>query len=132
MPAASDGGASEERDRELTLGSPGNQAVKHLQRAHLEEIGTAGALVPAAGTTALSGGTKSSAVRVTPDDYVGSAADRTGFAGLEAIEDVTMLCVPDLMAAYERDAVDLDGVKAVQLAMIAHCELMADRVAILD
>jgi hypothetical protein len=36
------------------------------------------------------------------------------------------------MAAYQRGAVDLDGVKAVQLAMIAHCELMADRVAILD
>ena len=28
--------------------------------------------------------------------------------------------------------VDLEGVKAVQLAMIAHCELMANRVAILD
>jgi phage tail sheath protein FI len=28
--------------------------------------------------------------------------------------------------------IDLEGVKAVQLAMIAHCELMGDRVAILD
>ena len=43
-----------------------------------------------------------------------------------------MLCVPDLMAAYERGMLDIEGVKAVQLAMIAHCELMADRVAILD
>jgi phage tail sheath protein FI len=43
-----------------------------------------------------------------------------------------MLCVPDLMAAFEQGTVDLEGVKAVQLAMIAHCELMADRVAILD
>jgi Bacteriophage tail sheath protein len=65
-------------------------------------------------------------------DYVGDADDRTGFAGLEAIDDITMLCVPDLMSAYRRGMIDRDGVKAVQLAMIAHCELMADRVAILD
>ena len=43
-----------------------------------------------------------------------------------------MLCVPDLTAAYEQGMIDMEGFKAVQLAMIAHCELMADRVAILD
>lgn len=43
-----------------------------------------------------------------------------------------MLCVPDLMAAHQRGALTAEDVKAVQLAMIAHCELMADRVAILD
>jgi phage tail sheath protein FI len=43
-----------------------------------------------------------------------------------------MLCVPDLMSAYQSEVIDHDGLKAVQLAMIAHCELMADRVAILD
>ena len=43
-----------------------------------------------------------------------------------------MLCVPDLMAVYEQGIIDLEGVQAVQLAMIAHCELMGDRVAILD
>jgi uncharacterized protein len=63
---------------------------------------------------------------------VGDPSDRTGFSGLEAVEEVTMLCVPDLVAAYERGVIDMDGFKAVQLAMIAHCELMADRVAILD
>jgi hypothetical protein len=63
---------------------------------------------------------------------VGSAADRTGFGGLEAIDEVTMLSVPDLMAAYQQGMIDEEGVKAVQLAMIAHCELMGDRVAILD
>ena len=70
--------------------------------------------------------------RVSPDDYVGSSADRTGFAGLEAIDEVTMLSVPDLMSVYEQGTIDLEGVQAVQLAMIAHCELMGDRVAILD
>lgn len=70
--------------------------------------------------------------RLSADDYVGDVADRTGFGGLEAIEDITMLCVPDLMSAYQQGAIDLDQVQAVQTAMIAHCELMGDRVAILD
>jgi hypothetical protein len=43
-----------------------------------------------------------------------------------------MLAVPDLMAVYQQGMIDLEGVQAVQLAMIAHCELMGDRVAILD
>ena len=70
--------------------------------------------------------------RLSADDYVGDVAERTGFAGLEAIDEVTMLCVPDLMSAYQQGAIDLDTVQAVQTAMIAHCELMGDRVAILD
>jgi hypothetical protein len=43
-----------------------------------------------------------------------------------------MVAVPDLMALYESGAVDLDGVQAVQAALIGHCERMGDRVAILD
>jgi phage tail sheath protein FI len=97
----------------------------------IEEVGALAA--PATGTSlALSGGTAGVPARVTPDDYVGSAADRTGFAGLEAVDEVTMLAVPDLMAVYEQGKIDLEGVQAVQLAMMAHCELMGDRVAILD
>ncbi len=99
----------------------------------VEEVGTGGALsTPARGKVSLSGGTTAISVRVNADDYVGNAADRTGFAGLEAVDEVTMLCVPDLMAAYQKGAIDLEAVQAVQLAMIAHCELMGDRVAILD
>ncbi|MBS2964017.1 phage tail sheath family protein [Actinocrinis puniceicyclus] len=71
-------------------------------------------------------------VAVNPADYVGSGADRTGFGGLEAIDTVTMVAVPDLMAAYLAGRIDRDGVRAVQTAMIAHCELMGDRMAILD
>ncbi|MEE6272909.1 phage tail sheath family protein [Georgenia wangjunii] len=70
--------------------------------------------------------------RLGAQDYVGDAADRTGFSGLEAVDDVTMVAVPDLIAAYEQGAIDLETVQAVQLAMIAHCELMGDRMAILD
>ena len=53
--------------------------------------------------------------------YLGDSADRTGFGGLEAIEEISMVAVPDLMAAYQRGAIDLEAVKAVQLGLIAHC-----------
>ena len=52
-----------------------------------------------------------------PNHYIGDAGARTGFGGLEAIDDVTMLCVPDLMTAYQAGVIDGDAVKAVQLAM---------------
>ena len=99
----------------------------------IEEAATGGALaVPEKGKFSLSGGNTPAPISVTPDAYVGSSADRTGFGGLEAIDEITMLSVPDLMAAYQQGAIDMEGLKAVQLAMIAHCELMNNRLAILD
>ncbi|MBH1939178.1 phage tail sheath family protein [Streptomyces sp. AV19] len=64
--------------------------------------------------------------------YVGDVAKRSGLSGLEAIDEVTMLAAPDLMAAYQQGALSREQVKAVQLAMISHCENMANRVAIID
>ena len=102
----------------------------------LEELEAASGTRPDAGTVELRGGGAPVPVapgtRLSPDDYVGDPADRTGFGGLEAIDTVTMVSVPDLMAAYQQGMIDLEGVQAVQLAMIAHCELMGDRIAILD
>jgi hypothetical protein len=70
--------------------------------------------------------------RLGADDYVGDVMERSGVQGLEAIDDITMVCIPDLMSAYQQGAIDLETLQSVQLAMIAHCELMGDRVAILD
>src|SRR5467141_3605632 len=131
------GNDREEYDNVTTRKGKSNvlTAVKTASKLiQLEEIGTAGALekVPAPGKVTLQGGGGTMPARVTPDEYVGNSADRTGFAGLEAVDTVTMLSVPDLMAAYQRGMIDSEQVKAVQLAMIAHCELMGDRVAILD
>ncbi|MGW8953862.1 phage tail sheath subtilisin-like domain-containing protein [Streptomyces sp. NPDC055709] len=64
--------------------------------------------------------------------YVGKVNDRSGLSGLEAIDDITMVVAPDLMAAYQQGAVSREQVKAIQLAMINHCENMANRMAILD
>ena len=108
--------------------------VKDAVEAHqVEEVGSGRASSrPRAGARHPRGCRDGRPMRVTPDDYVGNAADRTGFGGLEAVDEVTMLAVPDLMAVYQQGIIDLEGVQAVQLAMIAHCELMGDRVAILD
>jgi uncharacterized protein len=87
---------------------------------------------PNAGSYPLSGGAAGSPVRVDASDYVGDSARRTGFGGLEAVEEITMVACPDLMALHERNILDIDAVQAVQTAMMNHCELMGDRVAILD
>jgi len=100
----------------------------------IEEIAGLAPARPDKGTVALQELPQPPVVpkKVAADDYVGDVADRTGFGGLEAIDEVTMVAVPDLMGSYERELIDLETVKSVQLAMIAHCELMGNRMAILD
>ena len=127
----------EEFDR-VTLGR-GKANVATLVNAeskiiHIEEIAPGAVEKVAHEETALTEPPPPSATprQLTTDDYVGDIADRTGFAGLETVNDVTMLSVPDLMSAYQQGVIDLDTVQAVQLAMIAHCELMGERIAILD
>ena len=68
----------------------------------------------------------------TAQEFQGKVTERTGVEGLEALDDVTMLCVPDLMSTMPGQKLDLDTIKGVQTMMIAHCERMGDRVAILD
>lgn len=111
-----------------------NEASKILR---VEEVTSgSGLMVPDKGTTTLEAPPPEPEPPTTDqlgaDEYIGDAADRTGFSGLEAVDEVTILAVPDLAAALESGAIDLETFQAVQLAMIAHCELMGDRVAILD
>ncbi|MEU6126961.1 phage tail sheath subtilisin-like domain-containing protein [Streptomyces sp. NPDC047123] len=70
--------------------------------------------------------------RVETAQFIGDSADRTGFGGLEALDEINMVAVPDLMAAYQQGLIDEEQVKAVQLGLISHCELMGDRMAIID
>ena len=65
-------------------------------------------------------------------EFSGDVAARTGVEGLEVLDDVTMVVVPDLMTTMPGEKLNLDMVKAVQTQMIAHCERCGDRVAILD
>jgi phage tail sheath protein FI len=69
---------------------------------------------------------------ITLKDYQGSVDTRTGIGGLEPLDDVTMICVPDLMASYVAGEIDMKGVQAVQQAIIDYCELVRYCFAILD
>jgi hypothetical protein len=68
----------------------------------------------------------------TATDFQGEVTERTGVEGLESIDDITMVVVPDLMTMMPGQKLDLHMVKAVQSMIIAHCEKMGDRVAVLD
>jgi hypothetical protein len=90
--------------------------------------------VPNVGKYALSvAEAKAAAVaNISSGEIVGDASERTGLSGFEITDDVTMVCAPDLMALFQANVLSMEGVKAVQLAIIAHCEKMKDRFAILD
>ena len=100
----------------------------------IEEVAGASLAKPDKASVALREAPAPSPVprKVVADDYVGDVSDRTGFGGLEAVDEVTMVSVPDLMSSYQRGLITLEAVKTVQTAIIAHCELMGDRMAILD
>lgn len=105
-------------------------AEKELPGTPLERMPAAGVYtLTVPGVTALA---KASAREVDSSTFVGDVTKRSGINGLEIAEDATMVCVPDLMAAYQAGKISKEGIKAVQLALIAHCENMRDRVAILD
>jgi phage tail sheath protein FI len=121
-------------DNVTTRRGPNNVITVVRQQSKLitaEEVKGKALAVPRSGEVALVGAPMTPA-KAGADDYVGNSADRTGFGGLEAIDNVTMLCAPDVMAAFKAGVFTEEDVRSVQLAMIAHCELMADRVAILD
>lgn len=69
---------------------------------------------------------------VASNDFVGDVRQRTGFDGLAAIDEITIVCAPDLMSAYKQELIDDTVLVGLQKAMLTHCELMGDRVAILD
>jgi phage tail sheath protein FI len=133
------GKQAEEFDR-LTTAKGDKQNVVTVVNAQsktirIEPATTSGALErPQKGSVKLAAPPKAGpdTAPIGPNDYVGDVAERTGFGGLEAVDEITMVAVPDLMSAYQRGVIDDEGLKAVQLAIIAHCELMGDRVAILD
>jgi phage tail sheath protein FI len=102
------------------------------QLIRLEETSKTAIEAVARGAVSLHGGGAAAPTSLNAGDYLGDAASRSGIGGLEAVDEITMLSVPDLMSAYQRGLLDGEGLKAVQLGMISHCELMGDRMAIID
>lgn len=87
--------------------------------------------------------------KVVPEDFVGDESKRSGMQGLSEIDELLMICAPDLMSGlYKRP--ELNGEVApeycdeellvkkkqqiidMQKMLIAYCERMGDRIAILD
>jgi len=64
------------------------------------------------------------------EDVAGDEARRTGIGGLVSVDEVTMLCVPDLVNLAQNG--DDSLMRDLQGKMIAHCENAGDRMAILD
>ncbi len=137
-------GAVEEKYDGLSLSTAkgAQNAVETVNKASklvmLEEVKVTGVAMadrtPSAGSYALKAAEAQALVvkQTSPDIYQGNVADRSGLGGFEAIDDITMVACPDLLAAFQAGAINREGVRAVQLAMIAHCENMKDRVAIID
>ncbi len=109
--------------------------------AALATTGPGTALTPAGSAVSTS------LAKVSPNDFVGDEAQRTGFNGLAVVEDINFVAVPDLMAgvftkvetpggAVEEVLTITDQRKQAildaQCALVAYCERMGDRMAILD
>jgi len=135
------GGEVKEEFDGVNLGRRGKPVTETLEKTStivsvVEEQAPAGTSLadraPEVGTYIIKAQQTSIQPKLAPADFTGDVSVRSGMEGLQIAEDVTMVCCPDLMAAYQAGAIDRDGVKTVQLAMINHCELMGDRMAIID
>ena len=129
----SSGGDSEEYDG-LSVKKGRNYIVTKVNAASkLIKIEETGASLPdvalATGSYTLSM-PKQEAGALTPTMYEGDVAKREGMGGLAAVDEVTMVVCPDVMAFAGNG--DDTALRDLQGKMIAHCENMGDRMAILD
>ena len=130
-------GATEEFDNVTLKKGKGNVLTEVKTRSKLitlEEVSTEGSLVerrPAAGNYQLAVA-EAAPTDVDTNGFTGDVTARTGVAGLEAIEEVTMLIAADVMPLQAMGALTMDQAVGIQLALVSHAERMADRVAILD
>ncbi len=94
----------------------------------ISEVGAVGA-IPVEGSYLLEGG------RVQPlsaIDFIGDQAARTGIRGLEAFDEIRLLVCPDIMVGYDGSNEARERIKIIQTEMIAQCEKMRYRFAVLD
>jgi phage tail sheath protein FI len=105
-------------------------------RTLVGETGSAVERLPQVGTHTLQPAqpqASSLPARVDPGEIQGNAEARSGVLGLEAIDDINIVVVPDLMSPRVLGNSDgLTRIKTVQTAILNHCEAAKDRFAILD
>jgi phage tail sheath protein FI len=104
-------------------------------QSKLIEITDVGASLPEAQRAPAAGSYTLSAPAVAPEkveptDFEGDVARRKGMGGLAAVDEITMVCMPDIMTLSGNGG-DV-SVRDLQGKMIAHAENAGDRMAILD
>lgn len=113
-----------------------NLATKVNAQSKLIKIEETGASLPEAARIPASGTYSLSVPPVAADsveitDISGDVARRRGLGGLAAIDEISIVSVPDLWAVAKDGAAD-HAIKEIQTQLIAHCENAGDRMAILD
>jgi phage tail sheath protein FI len=108
-------------------------ATKVNAASKLIKIEETGAALPE--TRVATGSYTLSAPVQSPDKieaghFEGDVAKRSGMGGLAAVDEVTMVVMPDIMMLADNG--DDTKVRDLQGKMIAHCENAGDRLAILD
>jgi phage tail sheath protein FI len=84
------------------------------------------------GKVALSADAGAAPAKVDSAEVIGDSSKRSGFTAFETLEEITMIAAPDVVVAHQAGLIDEAAVKAIQAGMLAHCELMGNRMAILD
>jgi phage tail sheath protein FI len=126
-------GSAREQHEGLTLKrGRSNIATKVNSASKLIKLEETGASLPEAQRAPAAGSYSLVAAAVAPSDlsasdFEGDVAKRHGMGSLAAVDEVTMVVMPDVMTLGEDVQIrDLQG------KMIAHCEGAGDRMAILD
>lgn len=84
---------------------------------------------PVSGTYLLAGGGISP---LSAAEFVGRIEDRSGMAGLEVLDNVRLLVCPDMWIGYDGSAEAAKRIRAIQTAMVNHCEKMRYCFTLLD
>jgi phage tail sheath protein FI len=113
-----------------------NLATKVNAQSKLIKIEETGASLPEAQRVPAAGSYKLSAPsidpsKVKPTHFEGDVARRKGMGGLAAVDEITMVVMPDIMTLASDNGDDVQ-IRDLQGKMIAHCENAGDRMAILD
>jgi phage tail sheath protein FI len=132
-----DAGSSGKEEFEGLTTKKGRQNIATKLNASSKLIGVEdkSASLPEAQRTPATGSYTLSTPAVSPEkieasDFEGDVARRKGMGGLAAVDEITMVCMPDIMTLAGGD--DDVQVRDLQGKMIAHCEMSGDRMAILD
>jgi len=114
-----------------------NQTSRWIQLTNLDSTSPVPDCYPAPTPPVRLSGGADGIGDIGPEDFVGynnGPGDRKGLGALEVVDEVDLICAPDLTFALQtsgRFRTQRD-VEAVQDAIITHCELLRDRFAVLD